>query len=107
MKLVFTYMLLIGSVRLLSNMRNCLPFLENPLTSAPADTNILSGGNPGVPPLRRRQIDKDKSNGASLPSLRLEIAGPGSVLNTVCEQIMMRGQQYHHYTTTALFSVPC
>ena len=31
-------MLLIGSVRLLSNDRNCFPFFVNAFTSAPADT---------------------------------------------------------------------
>ena len=42
-------MLLIGSVRLLSNDRNCFPFFVNAFTSAPADTNILSATEPGAP----------------------------------------------------------
>ena len=49
LSLSYTHMLLIGSVRLLSNDRNCFPFFVNAFTSAPADTNILSATEPGAP----------------------------------------------------------
>ena len=49
LSLSYTHMLLIGSVRLLSNDRNCFPFFVNAFTSAPADTKILSATEPGVP----------------------------------------------------------
>lgn len=42
-------MLRIGSVRLLSNDRNCFPFLVNALTSAPDDMKMRSATVPGGP----------------------------------------------------------
>lgn len=53
------------SVRLASKVRNCLPFLVNPRTWEPEQTNIFSCGVPTAPP---RSI--------------LVIFCPGSVLNT-------------------------
>ena len=42
-------MLRIGSVRLLSKVKNCFPFLVNAFTSAPAEMKIRSFGEPGTP----------------------------------------------------------
>lgn len=42
-------MLRIGSVRLLSKVKNCFPFLVNALISAPAEIKIRSRGEPGTP----------------------------------------------------------
>ena len=63
-------MVLIGSVRLLSNFRNCFPFLVKPFISAPADTNILSGTAPGAPPngrMRKREEEEEKSSCVNKP----------------------------------------
>lgn len=55
------------SVRLASNVRNCLPFFVNPRTWEPEHTNIFSCGVPTAPPRSIR-----------------DIFGPGSVLKTGC-----------------------
>ena len=44
------HMLLIVSVRLVSKLRNCLPFFEKPLTSVSALANILSLTPSSAPP---------------------------------------------------------
>ena len=44
-----SHMVRIGSVKLVSNLRNCFPFLVKAFISAPDDTNILSGGVSGAP----------------------------------------------------------
>ena len=46
---MISYKLRIGSVRLLSKVKNCFPFLVNAFTSAPAEMKIRSFGEPGTP----------------------------------------------------------
>ena len=65
---VCPYMDWMLSVRLVSNVRNCLPFLVKPLTSAPAEQNRRSLAWPTGPP----------------SSIRVYFI-PGSVLNAYCK----------------------
>ena len=55
-------MLEIGSVRLVSNPRNCLPFFESPLTSVSELTNILSPTPPSDPPAAAAAADTSSSS---------------------------------------------
>ena len=51
------HMLLMGSVRLVSNVRNCFPFLEKPLTSVSQLTNILSREACSDPPRQWHHLE--------------------------------------------------
>ena len=65
-----TYRLEIGSVKLELKSKNFFPFLENPRTSAPDATNILSCGVPKAP-----------------PNSSLLMGGPGKSMKILCKMI--------------------
>ncbi len=80
-----SHMAFMLSVRLASNVRNCLPFLVYPLTSEPKLTKIFSCGVPKAP-----------------PSSSLEIFCPGSDLNTGWQKdihLLSQWEQHYYFGT--------